>query len=814
MDHSDYCLPIEASISAIPIIENVLGAATDIVFEQAELSIVNSIPIDEDGNNPEAAVYVGDAKKLGKLPKKCFLCNRNYASQFTLNRHLTTQHKVKITPGNRVLQCPVDKCLRSFNYMGALRTHLKEFHHINLCDGVLLQFPTLEAFLTWKTEEEKRTHTKFVRPHGKYKRHDGAEVHQFYCHRSGYYNSEGKGIRKLKSQGSCKMGSVCPATITAYKLPMGTVDVKYHSTHVGHLTDLEELYLSHEERVKVNDMVSKSVSFSAILDHVRNMLCNEMTVINQFTEKDIKTIEKTFKLWTSEKQCQDEDLYIMTLIDELAGLGEDDPIVYHKLPWKENGMFSLDDVVVIVMNSLQVTMLKRFGEGGIVCIDTTSTGEKWDFFLVTLLTVDDLGQAYPVAFCLCNKINEETLTIFFSEIKKKTGNLRPKYFMSDDVTAMNDDSDLRFVLWNRYMGTSEERICSSWHVDREWRKHLSKVAGKPYQKATAYKAMRVLLKEPNLTKFSLLLCALMKHLTEGKYTEPFGKYLQGSWVKRCKQWAFCYRAPDCVRYDLGLESMHLMLKHIYPEGSVKRLDTTLQGLFRFVRDKSFSQVMKHDVEQCMVRMTISKNRHHWSLSLSLKNVFPIETSKWIVKSPQGEFLVEQCIDACDADSGCILHCAPCNLCVHMFTCTCTDSVIRGILCKHIHLVGRYLRDVVPNIEVVAPQQPDSEFIIVTEGQDLSSNVFQQIASVTVSDTAYVEKRADLINEIVAYSQQISINSKDINDFKILEELREGLKQLVDVSQCTSLATSSSDSGNIICVPLQDFQAVLGNEESL
>ena len=41
---------------------------------------------------------------------------------------------------------------------------------------------------------------------------------------------------------------------------------------------------------------------------------------------------------------------------------------------------------------------------------------------------------------------------------------------------------------------------------------------------------------------------------------------------------------------------------------------------------------------------------------------------------------------------CKLICTGCGSCIHQFSCTCVDSCIKWNMCKHIHLVCRYLRN--------------------------------------------------------------------------------------------------------------------------
>ena len=36
--------------------------------------------------------------------------------------------------------------------------------------------------------------------------------------------------------------------------------------------------------------------------------------------------------------------------------------------------------------------------------------------------------------------------------------------------------------------------------------------------------------------------------------------------------------------------------------------------------------------------------------------------------------------------GCKLYCKTCNACIHVYTCTCIDSMIHTTVCKHVHIV--------------------------------------------------------------------------------------------------------------------------------
>ena len=61
---------------------------------------------------------------------------------------------------------------------------------------------------------------------------------------------------------------------------------------------------------------------------------------------------------------------------------------------------------------------------------------------------------------------------------------------------------------------------------------------------------------------------------------------------------------------------------------------------------------------------------------------------WAVMSAESsqEYMVNLEQERCTQD--CALECTQCNICVHMYSCTCCDYLIRGTICKHIHLVAR------------------------------------------------------------------------------------------------------------------------------
>jgi len=68
-------------------------------------------------------------------------------------------------------------------------------------------------FLQWKAEQEDSSSSSFVKARQDRKLRSGGLARTYYCHRSGHYRHRGRNVRHMKIQGSCKIGSVCPASM-------------------------------------------------------------------------------------------------------------------------------------------------------------------------------------------------------------------------------------------------------------------------------------------------------------------------------------------------------------------------------------------------------------------------------------------------------------------------------------------------------------------------------------------------------------------------------------------------------------------------
>ena len=133
---------------------------------------------------------------------------------------------------------------------------------------------------------------------------------------------------------------------------------------------------------------------------------------------------------------------------------------------------------------------------------------------------------------------------------------------------------------------------------------------------------------------------------------------------------------------------HRTLKYIYMKGRINiRMDKCIQVLLNLARDKAFERLVKLENGKASSKMKTITNRHQQSLSLDPRNITQKNETLWIVASSDGstEYTVTKMSTKCP--HACLLQCSECNICIHMYTCTCLDHLTQNTICKHIHLIA-------------------------------------------------------------------------------------------------------------------------------
>ena len=182
------------------------------------------------------------------------------------------------------------------------------------------------------------------------------------------------------------------------------------------------------------------------------------------------------------------------------------------------------------------------------------------------------------------------------------------------------------------------------------------------------------------------------------------------YAKRQEQWASCYRISTTVNTNMFVESFHRLLKIVYLQHKQnRRIDYLLNVLLKISRDKTFERLTKLEKGKRSHRIC-EINKRHQSAADMLKKSPTIQqcgTNKWLVKSLQRnghEYYVSLSLSQCS----CQMKCIQCNICVHMYTCTCLDATLHTTVCKHIHAVCMSQMQHVPGVDSTAAEQGTEE----------------------------------------------------------------------------------------------------------
>ncbi|GFQ91030.1 c2H2-type domain-containing protein [Trichonephila clavata] len=166
--------------------------------------------------------------------------------------------------------------------------------------------------------------------------------------------------------------------------------------------------------------------------------------IHLTTRQNIKNIKRSFGL-TNQRHA-DDATSVRLMLEEMTELGTDNSILGCKFQGclsSEYEGLNNEDFLLAIQHPLKKEMLKKFGKE-IVCVDSTHGTNSYNVKLITVLGVSDLGEGFPVAWCISNREDFTALRKKFLLIKNNTEtSITFNFFMSDDAPAFyNSWSDV------------------------------------------------------------------------------------------------------------------------------------------------------------------------------------------------------------------------------------------------------------------------------------------------------------------------------------------------------------------------------------
>ncbi|XP_049956541.1 zinc finger protein 613-like [Schistocerca serialis cubense] len=166
--------------------------------------------------------------------QKCykFLC-RVCGKQFNQKRNLMCHERNAHASENSCIKIRCALCDISVLSKKCYYDHLSVIHDVSITSEET-EFASFQEFGDGKQQTEKKTMSFYVKKRGAYCTSDNVVRLFFVCHRSGQFLSKSKGIRNMKTQGTNKIGGVCPSSLEVTETRDGSCKVKHVITHVGH----------------------------------------------------------------------------------------------------------------------------------------------------------------------------------------------------------------------------------------------------------------------------------------------------------------------------------------------------------------------------------------------------------------------------------------------------------------------------------------------------------------------------------------------------------------------------------------------------
>eukprot|EP00794_Sanderia_malayensis_P006481 gene6481-7221_t len=713
--------------------------------------------------------------KQNEKSRQCEYCKGNFSSAHMLRKHKKRKHPNELSEetNQKNLQSLSIKCSECKEFSCATRLELID--HFNTVHERGLQkedreFKNIEEFEIWKKTMEKEGAAWFVRCRGTRTARD-FETTWYICNREGAPRLGGTGKKAMKHQGTCKIKGHCTSYMKVVRyFDSECVVAQYCLGHTGHESYLGHLRIPNDIRTKIAGKLASGMKLEKILDEIREDTEHGITRGHLIERQDLMNIKHQYNIELMEKHKQDT-VSVECWVEELKKC-EFNPVLVYKPQGKTDFGLPANDFLLGIQTQYQLDRLKAHGSN-IICMDATHSTNQYEFMLTTLLVVDEYGEGLPVAWLISNREDQLVLNPFIAAIKERTGELNVNVFMSDDANNFYNS-------WIYHFAAPKSKLICSWHVDRNWRKNLRKHVQRQEQQAEIYKALKTLQMELNENAFRKGIQQFSAWCE--KKSPGFNDYFMDYYMHQPQQWASCFRIGKGINTNMVTEAFHNVLKGVYfQRRQNKRVDHLLCTLLKIARDKVFDGLIKAQKGKRTFKQRETDRRHKRAMEIDQNHITQIENGKWDVRS-QEEKKKFYDVKRNKPDCSCQMQCSLCQVCQHLYTCSCTDFTIRSLACKHIHAVHAQIK--VPEVSTTNKKeeepidyfetllQNDAEY---AEGQpeieNLKNNVMkkvEQLLSVAQSSQSCRALQACIlhVNSVISVTQGLSSLDGEHSYFEI------------------------------------------------
>ena len=436
-----------------------------------------------------------------------------------------------------------------------------------------------------------------------------------------------------------------------------------------------------------------------------------------------------------------------------------------------------DDFALIIQTEFQRDALKKYGNN-VILVDSTHGLTQYNFYLTTVMVIDEHGEGLPVSFAITNREDTTFLVQYFKALRNQVEQISCSTFMSDCA-------DQFFTAWISVFGkNATKRLLCRWHVDRAWCKALNKHVAAEDEKIALYHQLCVLMEETEEAAFARKLQQFMS-LTHNNYSAVH-QYFKNEYIPKVKEWATCHRIGTAVNTNMFLESFNRLLKVVYFDSKHnRRVDQLIHVLIKLSRNLVFEQIVKTEKGKLTHRKCEINKRHKEALDKIGKMRITAIENGWKVESltKKGKYYtVEKQSESCS----CLMKCLSYSICPHMYSCSCLDACLHHTVCKHLHLIQMQLQP--DMIAIDRSNETHSTLESNDRQQDVTGDTNAQ------SLMKYLETAPSKGNTIKASVKEsvykVMNLVQDCNDSDILQTVKAHMLSAISLMEATTVSRQS------------------------
>lgn len=159
--------------------------------------------------------------------------------------------------------------------------------------------------------------------------------------------------------------------------------------------------------------------FIRILESTRDRIGEHLRRIDLLTSRDLRNIENSCSLELRNGKRDPNDAFSIALWVEECEKLQQNPILFYKQQGKEHSILKDDDFCIIVMNTFQKQMIRKFP--CIITIDSTHGLNGYDFEMTTIMVLDEFHHGFPVAEMFSNRKDTVVYRLFFTVVREEVG---------------------------------------------------------------------------------------------------------------------------------------------------------------------------------------------------------------------------------------------------------------------------------------------------------------------------------------------------------------------------------------------------------